>query len=340
MKITTLISVSILWVSASFSETALAPKQTIYCQGRDGALFTIGNGSMERIILSNHTPFYIPTFKVSPDFHYILHGGTVKAIGRQKLFLYDLHSGKEHFVFETPKYDMVEEEFSPDGKTLALMNVSSPHRQALEKEGLFLIDLQTLEQSFFPYPDNTKIPQSDVTGSEVKWSKDGTSIYLAFNGHVKSLVKKKHIREYHRFDVSEQKYYTANGYYGGDLKPKKHCGYVFTDQNGSTISVHDNHRPLSRSGSHKIISPNGRWTAEVVNRKNLIISEKSGSKRTVEKAGRCACGACTIGITAWWDDGELLVYRTDELGYCIYNPITEKKSSLFKMTDVEAFTWK
>jgi len=338
MKLKTLITALMLWVSTGFSETALAPKQTIYCQGRDGALFTIGNGSLDRKILSNHTPFYIPTFKVSPDFRYILHGGTIKAIGCQKLFLYDLQTGKEHFVFETPKYDLVEEEFSPDGKTLALMNVSSPHRQALENEGLFLIDLQTLEKSFFPYPDNTKIPQNDVTGSEMKWSKDGSSIYLAFNGHVKGLIKKQHIREYHRFDISEKKFYKANGFYGGDLKPQKNCGYVFTDQNGS-IPVHNNHRPLSRSGSHKIISPNGKWTAEVKNRRTLVVSEKNGSKRTVETTDRCACGACTISITAWWDDGELLIYRTDKLGYCIYNPISEEKNVLFEMQDVEVFTW-
>ena len=334
MKIKSLTIASILWASTSFSDTALAPKQTIYCQGRDGALFTIGNESLERKVLSNHTPFYILTFRVSPDFRYILHGGTVKAIGLQKLFLYDLQTGKEHFIFETPKYDMVEEEFSPDGKTPALMNVYAPHRQALENEGLFLIDLQTLEKNFFPYPDNTKIPQGDVGGCEMKWSKDGSSIYLAFNGHVKGLFKKKHIREYHRFDIAEKKFYQADGCYEGSFPN----GYVFTDQNGS-IPVHDNHRPLSRSGSHKIVSPNERWTAEVINRRSLIVSEKNGSTRTVEKTDRCACGACTIGITAWWDNGELLIYRTDELGYCIYNPITEQKGSLFKMSDVEAFTW-
>jgi hypothetical protein len=273
---------------------------------------------------------------VSPDFHYILHGGTDTTIGRQKLFLYDLTARSEHIVLETPKYDSVQDEFSPNSKMLALMNVSIPHRQAMENEGLFLIDLQTLAHSFFPYPRNTKIPQGDVYGSEMKWSKDGTSIYLAFNG--KNPLGGRNIREYHRFDVAKKEFYEADGYYGRDLTPPTDHGYVFIDQN-EPIPLHDNHRSRSQIGYDKLVSPDGKWTAKVTNQRTLVVSKEGGSQRTIEDAERCACGACTIGITAWLDNGQLLIYRTDELGYCIYNPITEEKDSLFKMSDRVVFTW-
>ena len=336
MKWQIIIAASVLLVSLGYTEPSLVPKQMIYCQGRDGHLFTIGGGSMKKHTLSNHAPLEIPTFEVSPDFRYILHGGTVETIGRKKLFLYDLNANTEHLILETPKYDSVEVEFSPNSKILALMNISIPHRQALDNEGLFLIDLQTLEQQFFPYPDNTQIPQGNVYGSEMKWSEDGTSIYLAFNG--KNPLGGKNLREYHRFDVAKKKLYEAGGYYGRDLTPPTDHKYVFTDQNGP-VPLHDNHRPRSRTGYHKLVSPDGKWTAEVKNKQMLVISEKGGRKRTVNESERCVCGACTIGITAWLDDGELLIYRTDKHGYCIYNPITEEKDALFKMPDVEAFTW-
>lgn len=316
------------------NRSALVPKQIIYCQSRDGLLFSIGGGSMEKHTLSNHAPLEIPTFKTSPDFRYILHGGTVKAIGRQKLFLYDLQTAAEHLILETPKYDSVQEEFSPDSKTLALMNISIPHRQALENEGLFLIDLETLEQQFFPYPDNAQIPQGNVYGSEIKWSKDGTSIYLAFNG--KNPQGGENLREYHRFDVAEKKFHKANGYYKGDLKPNSY-GYVFTNDNGP-IPVHDNPRPRSHRGGGKV-SPDGRWTVEVENRQTLVISEKGGCKKTVDESERCGCGACTIGGINWLDHGRLLIYSTGKRGCCIYNPVTEERGVLFKMNDVGAFTW-
>jgi WD40 repeat protein len=340
MKWKIIIIASVLWVSLGYTESSLIPKQMIYCQGRDGNLFTIGGGSMEKCTLSNHAPLAIPTFKVSPDFRYILYGGTDKTIGCQKLFLYDLQTKTEHLVLETPKYDTVKEEFSPDSKTLVLMNVSSPHRQALKNEGLFIIDLQTLEQRFFPYPNNTQIPQSKVIGSEVKWSQNGRSIYLAFNGWVKGLTKKTHLREYHRFDLAEEKFYKADGYYGGDLESSQNIPsiYVFTDQNGA-IPLHNNNLPKSQTRNQKTISPDGRWIAEIKNLRNLIISEKDGSKRIVEETKRCSCGACTIGIIAWLDDGQLLIYRTDKLGYCIYNPTTKEKNVLFKTSDVNVFTW-
>jgi len=341
MKIKTLIVASILLASTSFSETTLAPKQTIFCQGENGELFTIGKGSLERKYLSNHTPFYIPTFKVSPDFRYILHGGNVKAIGRQKFFLYDLKNSTEKFMFETPIYVSMQEEFSPDSKTLALLKVGNKiHKQALKDEGLYLIDLETLEQSFFPYPDDAELPHRGATGGTIRWSKDGTSIYLAFQGYVKSLFREKFIREYHRFDITEKKFYKANGYYEGDLEiPTKSVlkDYVFTDEKGS-IPVHENLRPRSHRGG-KNNSPDGRWTAEVENKQTLVISEKGGRKITVDESERCVCGACTIGGLNWLDDGRLLIYRTDELGYCIYNPITEEKGVLFKSRDIEAFTW-
>lgn len=334
MKWQTLIVASVLWATFGYSESTLVPQQTIYYQDRNGGLFTVGGGSMEKVPLSNHTPFYIPTFKVSPDFRYILHGGNIKAIGRQKLFLYDLKTNTEKFVFETPIYVSVGEEFSPDSKTLALMNVGNQiHQQALENEGLYLINLQTLEQSFFPYPDNVELPHRDATGGTIRWSMDGTSIYLAFQGYVKGLFKKKFIREYHRFDIAEKKFYKAEGYYTGNFPN----GYVFTDENGS-IPVHDNLRPRSHRGGEKF-SPDGRWTVEVENKQTLVISEKDGRKKTVDESERCGCGACTIGGINWLDHGRLLIYRTDELGYCIYNPITEEKGVLFKSLDMETFTW-
>lgn len=336
MKWIAWISALILWTSSGYAEPSMVPKQTIYCQDREGMLFTIGGAGTKKHTLSNRAPLENLTFEVSPNFRYILHGGTDAAIGRQKLFLYDLQTGREHIVLETPKYDSVQEEFSPDSKILALMNISIPHRQALKNEGLFLIDLRTFKENFFPYPDNTQIPQGDVYGSEMKWSKDGTSIYLAFNG--KGPVENKNIREYHRFDVAEKKFYKADGYYGGDLKPPKNFDYVFTDRNGP-IPIHNNHRPRSRSGSYKLVSPDGKWTAEVKDKQKLVVSEKNGHQVTVDESKRCACGACTIRITAWLDDGHLLIYTTEELGYCIHNPNTGEKDILFKMSDVEAFTW-
>ena len=335
MNFKILITASILWATFGYSEAALVPQQTIYYQDRNGGLFTVGGGSMEKVPLSNHTPFYIPTFKVSPDFRYILHGGNVKAIGHQKLFLYDLKSHTEKFVFETPIYVSVREEFSPDSKALALMNVGNQHhQQALENEGLYLIDLQTLEQSFFPYPNNVELPHRDATGGTIRWSKDGTSIYLAFQGYVKGLLKKKFIREYHRFDIAEKKFYKATGCY---RRERILDGYAFTDDNGE-IPVHKNQHPRSHRGGEKV-SPDGRWTVEVENKQTLVISEKGGRKRTVDESERCGCGACTIGGINWLDDGQLLIYRTREQGYCIYNPLTEEKGVLFKSLDVEAFTW-
>lgn len=338
MKWIAWIATSILWASAGYAEPSLVPKQIIYCQDREGKLFTIGGASAKKHTLSNHAPLENLSFEVSPDFRYILHGGTDATIERQKLFLYDLKTGKEHMVLETPKYDSVGEEFSPDSKTLALLNISIPHRQALKNEGLFLIDLRTFEKHFFPYPDNTQIHQGDVYGSEMKWSKDGSSIYLAFNG--KAATEKNNIREYHRFDVTEKKFYKADGYYGGDLKPPRNfpVDYVFTDPNGP-IPIHNNHRPRSRHGSYKLVSPDGKWTAEVKNKQTLIVSDKAGRQVTVDESKRCACGACTIGITEWLDDGHLLIYTTEELGYCIFNPNTGEKDILFKLSDVEAFTW-
>lgn len=293
---------------------------------------------MERKILSNHAPLEIPTFEVSPDFRYILHGGTVKAIGLQKLFLYDQQTGAEHVILETPEYDSVRVEFSPDSKTLALMNISIPHRQALKNEGLFLIDIKTLKQNFFPYPDHAQLPQGHVNGSDLKWGKDGASIYLAFNGRINKLVQETHMREYHRFDIAEKKFHKADGYYEGDMNPSQGYDYVFTDQD-RPIPLHENHQPRSRYGHHKLVSPDQKWTAEVKNRRDLVVSENGGNKTTIEHAKLCACGACTMAITAWWDDGALLIYRTDKQGYCIYNPISGEKDVLFEMRDVEAFTW-
>ena len=314
MKFKILIASSILWASFGYSETTLVPKQTIYCQGNDGELFTIGNGSLERKFLSNHTPFYIPTFKVSPDFRYILHGGNVKAAGRQKLFLYDLKDNTEKFIFETPIYDSFAEEFSPDSKTLALFNVGTRYRKTPKNEGLFLIDLQTLEQCFFSYPDNAEIPQRDVTGGTVRWSKDGASIYLACQGYVKSWFREKFVREYHRFDIAEKKFYKADGCY---RKERILDGYAFTDGNGE-IPVHKNQRPRSHRGGEKI-SPDGRWTVEVENKQTLIISEKGGRKRTVDESERCGCGACTIGSITWLDNG-----RAGRIFFYLDQPIADK----------------
>ena len=263
---------------------------------------------------------------MSPNGKYIAYYDTLRDKSKTLFIIYDIGGDSDRVFFEMPPYDSARLEFSPDGNKLAVVNVSYPHRQSLNKEGVYIFDLATMKSKFFPYPRDAKLPQEKVMGSSVAWSSDGKRLYLAFNGHLST----GHLREYHMLDVKKGIYSPSDGVWEGGT-------YTFMNA-GKPVNQHRNHLPQSTRSYTRLQSSDKQYIAHI-DRDNALRIDTSNKKTIlVAKGDYDMCEGVTIRILSWLPQSNYLVYENHRISY-VYDVTTGKKATLFDSSKIGVFGW-
>lgn len=302
--------------------------EKIYYSKKDGNINVIDFSKKTIENLSDENFVYRSNFSISNSGRYIFFGSTYKDYSKQSVFLYDTLKKQTIKIFDTPKFDGFDVAFSPDEQTLAFINVDIPHRQDINNEGLFLIDLNTLNQSFITYPESAKISQSEVLGSEIKWSESGNDLYIRFISNIEGVVT----REFFRLEINDKKYKKIEGSY---IESVYQTQFIEGD---ILIKTHEIDALQSDRGLNTLKAPNQLKSAYIDESYKLIFENSDGQEVVVDKGEYNECAGQTIHINSWFNGSRYLVFTNNSVRY-IYDSLRDKKLVLFNDPQV-VFGWR
>jgi len=208
-------------------------------------------------------------------------------------------------------------QMSPDSKHLIW---SGGFFKSVEK--FSIMDIGTHEIESIPFPLDVK-KLHDFRALELSWSPDGNDIYLGFIAWPTQAALK--------YNLVFRKFSTIDGYY----KSSGDFGFHYLEK-GKELPVYRTPCLQWQCGGQGSFTPGE--TANIDSNHNLILKTPDGKTFNLDKGDSNRCEGETIRILSWLENGNYLIYTKSGSVY-IYGIAEQKKTILFKISEVNFFGW-
>ena len=282
-------------------------------------------------VLSTHGFEDAPSVVRSADGRWLSYSGTLHDLRRTQYWLYDLHTGQDRLVLETPAWGGSTPVFSPDGQHLAISANYDSRWPDAGMAGTYVINTATLRVHRLGIPAEAP-PTAAWTLPE--WSADGRRLLLMTRDFRDGTERP---REYRSWSPGASVSVTMEGRW---VEAPNHApGHDEWLLNGVAVPIFEQRMLQGQGGPVPSASPGGAWTVKVVESDGeaaLEFTDKAGNVRRVDAGSYDQCEGFGIHLVGWIDEGHL-VYRKPGLLTLVAEPATRRVAQLFSEEGDQGF---
>lgn len=258
----------------------------------------------------------------SADGRWLSYSGTLADLRRTQYWLYDLQTGQDRLVLETPAWGGSIPVFSPDGQRLAIAANYDSRWPDASTAGTYVIETAT------PLVHRLGIPAAAppaAAWTSLEWSADGSRLLLMTRDFRDG---SKRPREYRSWSPGAPAAMEMDGRWVE--APYSAPGHDEWLLNGVVIPVFEQRMLQGDAGGAPSTSPDGAWTVNVVEsggQAALEFTDRSGKVRRSDAGSHDECEGYAISLIGWIDDGHL-VYRKPGHVTLVAEPATGRVAQL------------
>lgn len=252
-------------------------------------------------MLSDHGFEHAPSVVRSADGRWLAYSGTLTDMRREQYWLYDLKTGQDQLVLETPAWGGSIPVFSPDGQQVAIAANYDSRWADASVAGTYVFDTATVHVRRLGIP--AAVPAT-AAWTLAEWSADGSRLLLMTRDVRDNAAVP---REYRSWTPGAPGAVPIEGRWVE--APYNAPGHDEWLLNGAVVPVFEQRLLQDRGGVVPPTSPDGAWSVKVIERDggaSLEFTDKSGTLRRADVGPYDQCEGFAVRLFGWIDSGHLV----------------------------------
>ncbi|HSI49720.1 MAG TPA: hypothetical protein VLA61_15725 [Ideonella sp.] len=278
-------------------------------------------------VLSDHGFLFEPSVVRSADGRWISYSGELTDERRTQYWLYDMWSGQDRLVLETPAWGGSIPVFSPDGHYLAVAANYDSRWPDASMAGTYVFDTSTLKASRLGIP---AAAPADTAWTDPEWSADGSRLLLMT---IDERSGREHPREYRSWAPGTPAATPIEAQWVEE--PQSGIGHSVWRLDGAEVPVFEQRLLQGQGGNAPTTSPDGSWTVKVLEPDGeaaLEVTDRTGNTRRVDTGNYDGCEGFAFKLVGWIDPAHL-VYRKPGPVTLVVEPATSRVAPLLQTHD-------